>query len=87
MITTADTGLMPAEAAYAHLASFQRFGQVNVGGRCYDTTPGTVTTVQQHDFADINRTYLIVTTSRGLDVRVTVGDLTSGHRTITSREG
>jgi hypothetical protein len=85
MTTTADTGLMPAEAAYAHLASFQRFDAVDVGGRRF-FMPGIVTTTQQHDFADINRVYLIVTTSRGLDVRVTVGELASGHRTITSRK-
>ena len=43
-----------AEAAYAHLASFQRGDTVDVGGRAF-FQPGTVTIPQQHDHADINR--------------------------------
>src|ERR1700733_7860199 len=83
MTTTTDTKLTRAEAAYAHLASFQRGDLVDVGGRRF-FLPGIVTTTQQHDFADINRVYLIVTSSRGLDVRVTVGELVSGQRTVAS---
>ena len=75
--------LTRAEEAYAHLASFKRGDQVNVAGRSF-SQPGTVTTTQQHDHADINRAYLIATVS-GAEIRVTVGTLLSGWHTITAQ--
>jgi len=84
MTTTTGTKLMRAEAAYAHLASFQLGDKVHVGGRAMRYPLGTVTTPQQHDFSDINRAYLIVT-GCGVETRVTVGSLMAGHHTITSR--
>lgn len=82
MTTTTDTKLTRAEDAYAHLASFQRGDTVDVGGRSF-FQPGTVTTVQQHDWSDINRACLIVT-GCGVETKVTVGALLSGRYTITS---
>lgn len=80
--TAADTKLTRAEAAYAHLASFQRGERVIVTGRAY-AYEGTVTTTQRHDFADINRVYLTVSNGR-TEIQVTVGQLLAG-RAITSR--
>jgi hypothetical protein len=82
-MTTATVTLTRAEDAYAHLASFQRGDKVDVGGRRF-YQPGIVTTAQQHDYADINRAYLIVT-GCGVETRVTVGALLSGKHTITSQ--
>ncbi len=81
-MTTTTATLTRAEDAYAHLASFQRGDQVDVGGRSF-FQPGTVTTPQQHDHSDINRAYLVVT-GCGVETRVTVGSLLSGKHTITS---
>jgi hypothetical protein len=81
-MTTATAALTRAEAAYAHLASFQRGDAVHVAGGWYPLR-GVVTTAQQHDHSDINRAYLIVT-GGGREVGVTVGWLLSGKRTITS---
>ena len=81
---TAQAGqLTRAEEAYALLASFQRGDVVDVAGRSF-FQPGTVTTAQQHDHADINRAYLIATVN-GAEIRVTVGSLLSGWHTITAR--
>ena len=75
--------LTRAEAAYAHLASFRRDDRVDVGCR-YGAfhRPGSVTTPQQHDHADINRAYLVASID-GAEVRITVGSLLSGRHTIT----
>jgi hypothetical protein len=62
---TAGIKLTRAEAAYAHLASFQRGDKVHVGGRTTPPLSGVVTTPQQHDYADINRAHLIVTSDDG----------------------
>jgi hypothetical protein len=84
------------EAAYAHLASFQRGDVVDVGGRAF-FLPGTVTTAQQ-DASRITSAYVMVTgTATGpdgnggwrpepVDVKVTVVSLLSGKHTITSRD-
>ena len=81
---TTTTALTRAEEAYAHLASFKRGDTVDVGCRYGDfVAAGTVTTAQQHDHADINRAYLIVT-SGNTSFRVTVGSLLSGRHIITS---
>jgi hypothetical protein len=73
--------LTRAEAAYAHLASFQRGDTVDVGGRPFFLS-GTVTTPQQHDHADINCAFLVVAGPEA-KVTVTVGQLLTGTRTIT----
>jgi hypothetical protein len=54
---TTDTSLSRAEAAYAHLASFQLGDKVDVGGRSF-YQPGTVTTAQQDGDCCVNRSYL-----------------------------
>ena len=81
-MTTATATLTRAEDAYAHLASFQLGDKVDVGGRSW-FQPGTVTLPQQHDYADINRAYLIVA-GCGVETRVTVGALLSGKYTIAT---
>jgi hypothetical protein len=66
MTTTTDTKLTRAEAAYAHLASFQRGDTVDVGGRGFFLR-GTVAVPQKRDFGDfpgavgLNGAYVIVT--------------------------
>ena len=74
-----------AEAAYAHLASFQRGDTVSViGHRVF--TPGTVT-VPQQDGAALEDAYVIVTgtsATNGARQTVRVSDLLSGDLTITS---
>ena len=87
--TTPDTKLTRAEAAYAHLASFQRGDKVNVGGKAWVLPvngTATVTLAQQHDFAHIGRSYLIVTDECGAGFRVTVSNILSGRFTITLAE-
>ena len=81
--TEAPATLTRAEAAYAHLASFQRGDEVDVGGRRF-FQPGTVTIAQQHDHADLNRAALVVE-GCGVVTRVSVASLLSGRYTITSR--
>lgn len=55
-------------------------------GRATPRLTGTVTTAQQHDWSDINRAYLIVTSDDGtVGVKVTVGLLLAGHYTITRK--
>lgn len=87
--TEAPATLTRAEAAYAHLASFQRGQHVIVSGRRF-AFEGTVTTTQRHDFADINRVHLIVTGDATVpdgdgwqkvqtEVKVTVGRMLSGQ--------
>lgn len=84
MTTTGTAQLTRAEDAYAHLASFAKGDAVDVGRRYGDFfQPGTVITPQQHDHADINRAYLVVTVC-GVETRVTVGSLLAGRLTITS---
>jgi len=98
MTTTTDLKLTRAEAAYVHLASFQRGQQVIVSGRRF-SFEGTVTTAQQHDWSDINRAYLVVTGDETIpdgsggwrtqptDVTVTVGLMLSGRAlTVASRD-
>ena len=80
-MTTTDTKLTRAEAAYAHLASFQLGDSVEVQGREI-SFPAVVMTPQQHDHADINRSHLIVS-SNGTEVRITVGLLLAGQYAIT----
>lgn len=80
-----EVTLTRAEAAYAHLASFQHGDQVDVGGRAF-FQPGTVTTQQQDSDCCYAHAYLIVT-GCGAETRVTVGSLLSGEFTITSRAG
>jgi hypothetical protein len=78
---TTDTKLTRAEDAYAHLASFQLGDSVEVQGREI-SFPAVVMTPQQHDFADINRCHLVVS-SNGTEVRITVGLLLAGQYAIT----
>src|ERR1039457_3889048 len=80
-MTAADTSLSRADAAYAHLASFQHVQPVEVQGREI-SFPAVVMTPQQHDHADINRSHLIVS-SNGTEVRITVGLLLAGQYAIT----
>ena len=80
-MTTTDTSLSRAEAAYAHLASFQHGDTVEIQGREI-SFPAVVMTPQQHDHADINRSHLIVS-SNGTEVRITVGLLLAGQYAIT----
>jgi hypothetical protein len=85
-MTTTDIKLTRAEAAYAHLADFRRGDNVDVGGRTAPPLSGVVTTPQQHDYSDINRAYLIVTSDDGtVGVKITVGLLLAGHYTITPK--
>jgi len=78
--------LTRAEEAYAHLASFKRGDKVDVAGRTTPPLGGVVTTPQQHDWSDINRAYLYVTSDDGtVDVKITVGLLLAGHYTITRK--
>jgi hypothetical protein len=83
MSATCTDSLTRAEGAYAHLASFQRGDLVDVEGRQV-RYPAVVMTPQQHDWADINRTYLIVS-NHGTEIRITVGSLLAGHHAITLR--
>jgi hypothetical protein len=76
--------LTRAEAAYAHLASFQRGDKVDVGGRSW-FQPGIVTTAQQ-DGGSIEGAYLMVE-GCGVQTKVTVASLLSGKFTITSLAG
>jgi hypothetical protein len=82
-MTTTDTKLTRAEDAYAHLASFQRGDTVDIEARgiCY---PAVVMVPQQHDYADINRTHLIVS-SNGTTIWITIGLLLAGQYRITLR--
>jgi hypothetical protein len=79
-MTTATAKLTRHEAAYAHLASFRLGDEVHVGGRAFDLS-GTVTLPQQHDHADISRSYLIVASPSG-ETRVTVGLLACGQAAL-----
>ena len=84
MDTATDTRPTPAEAAYAHLASFQRGEQVSViGHRIF--VPGTITVPQQD--ADTLEDACVVVTGTSATNRnrqtVRVSDLLSGDRTIT----
>jgi len=88
MNATAEATLTREEAAYAHLASFQRGDVVDVGGRAF-FLPGIVTTAQQ-DARRITSAYLVVTgtrhdgdESRTVEVKVTVASLMTGRHTIT----
>jgi hypothetical protein len=81
MTTTTATVLTRAEAAYAHLASFQLGDSVEVQGREI-SFPAVVMTPQQHDHADVNRCHLVVS-SNGTEVWITVGLLLAGQHTIT----
>jgi len=87
-MTTTDTKLTRAEAAYAHLASFKRGDTVDVGGRSF-FQPGTVTAPQKTGERPecarrIECAYLTVE-GCGVETRVTVTSLLSGKHTITSR--
>lgn len=84
--TAADTGqLTRAEAAYAHLASFQRGDTVSViGHRIF--VPGTIA-VPQQDGDTLEDAYVVVagtSATNGARQTVRVSDLLSGDRTITS---
>lgn len=89
-MTTTDTKLTRAEAAYAHLASFQRGDTVDVGGRSF-FMPGTVTipiAKPMQDVPVLEDAYVIVSgtaATNGARQAVRAGDLLSGDRTITSR--
>lgn len=82
MTTTTDTDLLPAEAAYAHLASFTKGADIIVSDSS-GRRSGTVTTPQRGDPEDA---YLTVRfDGSGGEVWVEVADLLSGRYTITAR--
>lgn len=80
-ITATTAQLTRAEAAYAHLASFQRGDVVDIGGRSF-FQPGTVDLAQRCDGDDIGRAWVGVS-GCGVLTRVTVASLLSGKHTIT----
>ena len=86
MTTATDTKLTLAEAAYAHLASFQRGDTATVTGKAWALPEGpvTVTTPQRHDFSHILRSDLTVTDASGAEFTITVANLLSGRYAITS---
>ncbi len=77
-MTTVTAQLTRPEAAYAHLASFQRGDQVDVGGRAF-FQPGRVIYPQQ-PARSTEEAYLMVE-GCGIQTHVTV----TGEFTITSR--
>ena len=87
--TEAPATLTRAEAAYAHLATFQRGDRVVVTGRGY-ALEGTVTRPQQ-DARRISRAYLIVTGTgnypdgRGGWVKTTVECVITVSRMLSGR--
>jgi hypothetical protein len=84
-MTTTDTELMPAEAAYAHLAQFAKGDRVIVGGRTYPAESGVVTGPQVHDYSSMTRSFVTVTVGDGSDERacvITVASHLCGHRTV-----
>ncbi len=81
-MTTVTAQLTRPEAAYAHLASFQRGDQVDVGGRAF-FQPGRVIYPQQ-PARSMEEAYLMVE-GCGIQTHVTVKSLLSGEFTITSR--
>jgi hypothetical protein len=85
MTTTTTVRLTRAEAAYAHLASFQRGDTVDITGRRF-YMPGIVTQPQQPG-ATIEDAFVVVSgtpATNGARQTVRVRDLLSGDRTITT---
>ena len=83
--TAQTVKLTRAEAAYAHLASFQRGDLVDVGGRRF-FLPGTITTTQRPG-ATLEDAYVVVTGTASTNrtrQTVRVSDLMAGDRTIAS---
>ena len=86
--TEPDGGPVPAltrtEAAYAHLATFQRGDVVDVAGEEF-FVPGTIDTPQQHDGDDITAAYVMVRDCSGL-TKVTVASLLDGMTVSLTNE-
>jgi hypothetical protein len=77
------TTLTRAEAAYAHLATFQRGDYVDITGECFFQT-GTITQPQRPDGDNLESAYLLV--GGAGTTRVTVAGLLGGLTITTVKD-